>query len=93
MSDPQHLEWLLEPEVLQADLWNLHRANRKFRPDFEAVNLLDGFAEAGRLSDSGRLPLEGVDFSYARFSRAVLPYADMLSADLQLCRLHSGYDE
>lgn len=83
MANPQHIERLLEPEAFWVGLWNLYRENHKVKPDFSGANLLDSFAEAGRLDERAKIPLAEVDFSYGDFRDAVLPYSDLESADLQ----------
>ena len=83
MANPQHLEWLLEPEVEWVSLWNLRLANAKFKPDFADTDLFTSFIEAGKFDIGEKIPLAKVDFSYANFTAAVLSYADLTSADLQ----------
>ncbi len=83
MANPQHLEWLLEPDVAWVSLWNLRLANGKFRPDFANADLFTSFIEAGKFDIGQKIPLAKIDFSYANFTEAVLSYADLTSADLQ----------
>lgn len=88
MADPEHVGWLLEG----VESWN-ERHQRVpgkgylFTPDFGRAPLYWKFREAGKLDDSGRIPLAGVDLSDADLTKADLNLSDLSGANLELAIL------
>lgn len=81
----QH-HWLIDEGVLH---WNQRRKEQDFRPDFAGYDFVAQGRETrlwGQPADLGggaRLILAGVDFRFAKLSKAVLAGADLRRAHLQ----------
>lgn len=67
MAEKLHIQWLLEG----AESWNLHREQHPFVPNLADANLHLEFREAGKLSDDGFVPLDGVNLQHANLRSAI----------------------
>ena len=84
MATAEHIEWILEG----VPSWNSRREQHSFTPDLRDEDLYAIFGREGQLSDSGRMPLAGINLSKAdlRDARLSCRYKgigpDLTGADL-----------
>ena len=64
----KHLQWLLEGP----DSWNTRRKQNSFKPDLAGANIYEAFRAAGKLDSEDHIPLDGINFTNADLSDAVL---------------------
>ena len=61
MATAEHIEWLLEG----VPSWNARREQHPFTPNLRDEDLYAIFSREGKLSDSGRMPLAGINLRKA----------------------------
>ena len=61
MANTEHIKWLLEG----VEAWNARRERQPFKPDLKDKDLYEVFNQAGKLSDSGRINLAGINLRRA----------------------------
>lgn len=78
MTNPEHVKWLLEG----VNIWNRRRQNKPFIPDLNDVDIYTLFKNKDMLSDSGLIPLQGINLSGAGLNRSTLNFANLSNANL-----------
>ena len=68
MATAEHIEWLLEG----VPSWNTRREQHPFTPNLREEDLYAIFSREGKLSDSGRMPLAGINLRKADLTGARL---------------------
>lgn len=86
MANPQHIEWLLEG----VESWNENRRISHSMPDLSGSDIASLFQEEGKLSNSGRVDLSGINLSGADLSGTRFLFADLKNANLTRANLSNA---